>query len=71
MSTLRTPLPPSMLDDQPFNEVRIEPKPEDVCLQDGMLAYFQSQIKFTDAHEEGRLAMEYFDCRDMLGTEKK
>ena len=66
MSTLRVPLPP--MEDQ---RVRMEPRPDDVGLQDGMLSYYQSQIPFTDAHHDNRLAREYFDCRDMLGTEKK
>ena len=67
MSSLRVPLPPTM-EDQPQ---RMEPKPDDVGLQDGMLSYYRSQLPLTDGHEAERLAREYFDCRDMMGTDKK
>jgi len=68
MSTVRVPLP-WVTPDEP--QVWMEPRPDDVGLQDGMLSYYQSQIPFTEGHEGERLAREYFDWRDMLGMKKK
>jgi hypothetical protein len=58
-----------MLKDQPFNQVDISRPPGDE-LQDGMLAYYLSQVPFTEEHESGIMAREYFNLRDMLEPKK-
>jgi len=40
-------------------------------MQDGMLAYFQSQAPFADRNVESRLDREYFDVTKMMKTREK
>jgi hypothetical protein len=54
-----------------FDFSKAETKPDTVGLQDGMLAYYLSQVPFTDWLVERALEGGPFDCRDMMGTEKK
>jgi hypothetical protein len=39
-------------------------------MQDGMLSYYLSQVPFTEEHESGVMAREYFNLRDMLEPKK-